>query len=189
MHTHTHSHIISHTLTHTYSPISMYTHAHTYTHTHSIILATPRQEESSCARPERKIKAPGKAAPDVHGANSWAAPGPRGGWVWGGVTVSSLCPPSGSSEQWGTPLTVWAETQTCRRQIPQGWRRRMGSQDRTRKMPLSPRPPPTQTALWPRRSSGRGKDWGRGPVFCLRASWERWESPSTPTCFHFQQSA
>ena len=85
----------------------MYTHAHTYTHTHSIILAPPRQEESSCARPERKIKAPGKAAPDVHGANSWAAPGPRGGWGWVGATVSSLYPPSGSSEQWGTPLTMW----------------------------------------------------------------------------------
>ena len=82
-----------------------------------------------------------------------------------------------------------AETQTCRRQIPQGGRKRMGSQDRTRKMPLSPRPPPAQAALRPWRSSGGGKGWGKGPVFCLRTSWERWESPSTPTCFHFQWSA
>ena len=117
----------------------------------------------------------------------------------GGPGEGRRCPPSahplGARSSGGHPSPCgWgcggaAETQTCRRQIPQGWRRRMGSQDRTRKMPLSPRPPPTQTALWPRRSSGRGKDWGRGPVFCLRASWERWESPSTPTCFHFQQSA
>ena len=117
----------------------------------------------------------------------------------GGSGEGRRCPhsahPLGARSSGGHPSPCgWgcggaAETQTCRRQIPQGWRRRMGSQDRTRKMPLSPRPPPTQTALWPRRSSGRGKVWGRGPVFCLRASWERWESPSTPTCFHFQQSA
>ena len=122
-----------------------------------------------------------------------AAPGPGG--LQGGSgegrrcphsaqSPASSCPPSGSSEQQGTPLTVWVGVWWG----SWGGQRRMGSQDRTRKMPFSPRPPPTRTA--PMASElGRGKGWGRGPVFCFRTSWERWESPSTPTCFHFQQSA
>lgn len=89
----------------------VHTGTHTHTHIHTIILATPRQQESVSARPERKIKATGKPAPDVPGAYSWASP-----WLRGlgrpaklglrkGDDVSTLaqspassCPPSGSLE-------------------------------------------------------------------------------------------
>lgn len=101
MHAHAHSH--THTLPHTSTQVLIYTH--------TIILAIPRQQESVSARPERKIKAAGKPAPDVPGAYSWASPWLRGPGrparlgLRKGDYVSTLaqspassCPPSGSLE-------------------------------------------------------------------------------------------